>query len=189
MPKEFSRKSLKAKALSAVRSGDYDAAIENYRKYLALNPGDDDAWAGLGGAYRRKADIDQAIHSYEEAFDINRQSTYALVNVVSLRAARGGPEDRARLRTYLPTALHLTRERIESGEGDYWTWYDLATLQLLQGDVEEAARSFQYAADLTPVTAKENYRSVLDNLTFLQQHNPSIKGISDAIQIISRYLS
>lgn len=189
MAKEFSKRFLKARALSLVRSGEIEAGIEKYKQYLELNPEDDDAWAGLGGAYRRKGDIGQAIESYEKAFNINERSTYALVNIVSLGAARNWEQDQTKRRVYLPKAIQLVREDIETGEGDYWSWYDLATLQLIQGDVEEAVRTFNYAADLTPATAKENFRSVLNNLNFLKEHNPSIEGISIVVEVINQYLS
>lgn len=191
MEKEFIPKKsfLKAEALELVREGKIDPAIEKYRQYLGLNPLDDDAWCGLGGAYRRKDVINQAINSYEKAYKINPQSTYALVNIVSLRAARHSKQDQEILeKTYLPEAIKLVKRIIEKGDGDHWTWYDLATVQLIQGDIEEARRTFNYAAELTPQTAKEHFRTVLNNLNFLKEHNPSIKGISDIIKIIKQHL-
>jgi len=191
MAQEFSprKKFLKAEALSSVRKGEIDIAIEKYRQYLGLNPQDDDAWAGLGGAYRRKEAIGQAINSYEKAYKINPESTYALVNIVSLRAARHSKQDQEILKTYLPEATRLVKRVIEKGDGDHWTWYDLATLQLLQGEVKEAQSTFNYATELTPQTAKEHFRTVLNNLNFLKEHNPSIKGISDIIEIINKHLA
>src|SRR5204862_1063860 len=160
------KKFLKAEALSLVRSGEVDKGIEKYEQYLDLNDDDDDAWAGLGGAYRRKENFDKAIASYEKAYQRNDQSTYALVNLISLRAARNAPEDRARLDETLPTATKLIRAVIEEEKADFWAWYDLATLQLLQGEQEKALETFNYAAAQTPKTAKENFRSVLNNLNF-----------------------
>jgi len=185
---------LKMEALAAVRRGDIPLAIEKYREYLALNPQDDDAWAGIGGAYRRMDDITHALNSYEEAYRINPQSTYALVNIISLLAARGSPKDREKLKEYLPTAIQLSKKIIDEGKGDYWTWYDLATLQLIQGMIEEgkteeAIKTFYYAVELTPETAKENFRSVLNNLNFLHKHNPSIPQISKVIEMINQRLS
>ena len=191
MTREFSQRKrfLKAEALELVRNGKIDAAIEKYRQYLALNPQDDDAWAMLGGAYRRKNAIGRAIESYEKAYAVNSQSTYALVNIVSLRAARYSKQDQEILRTYMPKATKLVRDVIEREEDDHWTWYDLATLQLIAGKLAEAERNFHYAVGLTPKDAKEDFRSVLNNLNFLKKNNPSIKGISDAIEIIKQYLS
>jgi hypothetical protein len=65
----------------------------------------------------------------------------------------------------------------------------LATAQLIQdliapGKTEEAIKTFSYAVELTPQMAQEQFHSVLSNLTFLQQHNPSIPQIDKAIECI-----
>jgi tetratricopeptide (TPR) repeat protein len=183
MTTEIPQRPLKAAALSLVRDGKIDDAIDKYRQYLTLNPRDEEAWAMLGGAYRRKDAIDEAIESYERAYALNRQSTYALINVVSLRAARNTEQDQAVLQTYLPEAIKLCTQATDEG-GDHWTWYDLATLQLIQGETEEAASAFHYAVELTPKDARQVFESVLNNLGFLRGHNPSIKGIENAIEIV-----
>jgi tetratricopeptide (TPR) repeat protein len=192
----FQKKYLKAEALALVRqsreSGNkslLETAIEKYRQCLALNPQDDDAWSGLGGAYRTKGDIGQALDSYSKAFEINPQSTYALVNIVSLRTARDRKEDREKLKSEAPEAIRLCQQAIKKNTEDFWTWYDLAILQLIQGDVSEAIGTFNYALRLTPETAKENFRSVLSNLEFLREHNPSIAGISTVTEMINQHLS
>ena len=177
------KRHLKAAALSFVRSGDLEGAIDNYKQYLVLNPDDDDAWAGLGGAYRRKGNLKQAIDSYEKSYKINAKSTYAIINIVTLLAARNSKEDKKKLEKYLPAAKQLTQVTIDSGEADYWAWYDLATLQLIEGHTD-AISTFNYAADLTPKTAKENFRSVLNNLNFLKLNNPTIQGIDKIIETI-----
>lgn len=182
------KKYLKAEALSAVRKGELDIAIEKYRAYLALNPEDDDAWAGLGGSLRRQGLIDQAIESYERAYGLNRTSSYALINIVSLRAARHLAEDEQKLEAYIPEALKLCQEIIDGSQADYWNWYDLATLRLLHGETEEAVSTFSYAAELTPKTATESFRSVLSNLNFLKTHNLGIPGIDRVIALVSAYV-
>jgi tetratricopeptide (TPR) repeat protein len=180
---------LKAAALSAVRSGDIKEAIDKYRQYLELNPQDYDAWAGLGGAQRRMEDLVAAIESYEKAYEINPKSTYALVNIVALRAARGNEDDKEKLKEYIPIAKQLIQEIIDSGDADYWNWYDLATLQMIEGDTDAAISTFNYAADLTPKTATENFLSVIKQLTFLQQNIPNIPGLSQIIENINRRMT
>lgn len=190
----FKKKYLKAEALALVRQSVTDPkllddAIKKYHMYLDINPSDDEAWAGLGGAYRRKGRIDEALDSYCRAYQINQQSTYALVNVVSLRAARNSAEDQAKLATEIPEAILLCQQDIKKDTEDFWTWYDLATLLLIQGKTSEAISNFNYAIGLTPQTAKENFRSVLNNLNFLHKHNPSIKGMQTVIEMINQHLT
>jgi tetratricopeptide (TPR) repeat protein len=187
------RLSVKAEALDAVRSGDFDTAIRKYKEYLSFKPNekDDDAWAGLGGAYRRKQDLESSLSSYEKAYQINSQSTYALGNIVSLLAARNSSADREKLRQYLPNAVRLAEWKTSIPEADHWVWYDLATTHLVEGlfdesKSEKAVNTFYFAAELTPKAAEENFRSVLSNLTFLAEHNPGIPKIKEVIERISQ---
>ncbi|MDQ3564277.1 MAG: tetratricopeptide repeat protein [Pseudomonadota bacterium] len=183
------KKFLKAEALAAVRKGEVEPGIAKYREYLALadNTSDDDAWASLGGAYRRAGDLDQAIDCYRKAYELNRQSTYALVNLVSLHAARNTAADQEALKRDLPEAIRLCREVIERTDATFWNWYDLATLQLIEGPSSRAISTLYHAVALTPPTAKENFRSVLNNLRFLHDHNPEVDGLADAISLVSEH--
>jgi tetratricopeptide (TPR) repeat protein len=188
----LTKKFLKAEALAGVRKGgkgDVEAGIDKYREYLALegNELDDDAWASLGGAYRRVGDLNQAIDCYAKAHEINPQSTYALVNLVSLHAARNTPADRMSLETELPEVIRLCYQMIERPDATFWNWYDLATVQLIQGPPEQAMRTLYHAVALTPPAAKENFRSVANNLRFLQERNPAIAGLADAIALVDQH--
>jgi len=201
MAHERKREYLKIDALEDVRKaaeaedqfskeGILREAIEKYRQYLDLpeNKDDDDAWAGMGGAYRRLGEIDKAIESYQSAYKLNSESTYALVNLVALLAARYGQGDIELLANYSAKAQQLFQKKIDEGKSDYWTWFDVATLQLIDGRIDESLQSFHYAAELTPKNAKENFRSVLSSLQFLKKHQPTMLGLPAAVELIEGYL-
>lgn len=180
---------LKAEALALVRKGDIQGGIAKWREYLAIpdNAGDDDAYAALGGAHRRLGDIDHAVEHYRRAYEINPRSTYALVNLVSLQAARNMPADQTHMAQDVQQAISLCREIIEKGDATFWNWYDLATLHLIQGTTDDAMETLFHAVALTPESAKENFRSVLNNLRFLHERNPAIKGLADAIAVVEKH--
>ena len=136
------KKFLKAEALAHIREGAIPLGIQKYKEYLELNKEDDDAWASLGGAYRRSADIDNALRCYSHAYELNPESTYALVNLVSLCAARNSLDDQKQLSTLVPEAIRLCRETIETDKASFWTWYDLGTLQLISGNIEGGPENF-----------------------------------------------
>ena len=186
---------LKAEALALVRNGEIQPSIDKYLEYLALEPnqGDDDAWSSLGGAYRRLGDIDKALEHYQRAYTLNPRSSYALVNLVSLQAARNSLADQEQLATTIPEAIRLCQDKIietEKSIGEasekqiFWTWYDLGTLHLISGNTVEAINIFYHAVSLTPETAKEYFRSVLGNLVFLREHNPDIPGLAEVISLL-----
>jgi tetratricopeptide (TPR) repeat protein len=193
------REHLRIEALERVRSASHSenaaereaalmSGVQLYREYLdfAENRDDDEAWAGLGGAYRRLGDVDSAIDCYETAYSHNAQSTYALVNLVCLHAA-SGRADRDRLAEYATRAQEMLRNRIRDGTADHWTWYDMATLELILGHTERAVETFNFAIERTPRDAKENFASVLANLKFLNARNPDLAGLSQAIGLVERH--
>jgi tetratricopeptide (TPR) repeat protein len=180
---------LKLRALALVREGKPEEAIPKFQQYLESNKDDDDAWASLAGAYRRLNNIPKAIETYRTAFEKNPRSTYALLNLVSLLAARHSDDDEQKLQEYIPQAKRLLMDVISKGEATHWNWYDLATLQLIDGDLPAAIRSFHYAAELTPQNAIENFKSVLNALEFLGQNNPGLPGVDQAIAIIKPYVA
>lgn len=183
------KKYLKAEALALVRKGDVQAGVDKYQEYLAFpdNAADDDAWASLGGAFRRQEQIDHALDCYRRAYELNPQSTYALVNLVSLQAARHTLEDREHLAQDVPRAIGLCRDIIGGNDATFWNWYDLAMLQLIQGSTDEAMKTLFHAVTLTPDTAKENFRSVLKSLRFLHERNASIPGLAEAITVVGEH--
>jgi len=79
-------------------------------------------------------------------------------------------------------------ELVSAKQATHWNWYDLTTLQLIEGDAPSALRSFHYASELTPRGAVENFRSVLSNLEFLQRHRAHIARLNEAIATIRSYL-
>ena len=201
MERQRKREYLKLEALecvrSAARSNDESSkaellktGVEKYRQYLDFpeNKDDDDAWAGMGGAYRRLNDIDKAIESYQSAYNLNGSSTYALVNLATLLAARQRPGDKELLAHYSAKAQQLFQQIIDKGKADYWNLFDVATLQMIDGRVEESQASFKYAAERTPKDKVESFRSVLSNLQFLKTHQPAMPGLLAAIKVVEGYL-
>lgn len=53
-------------ALRAQEAGDFDTAIERYRRALAIDPNDTGAWKNLGISLSRKGDHDESIRAYVE---------------------------------------------------------------------------------------------------------------------------
>lgn len=175
---------LKKEALANVRlaQASLGKAIAQYQQYLSLpgNENDSDGWAGLGGAFRRAGNPDQAIESYERAHQVDATSTYALVNLVSLLAARNRKGDEARLAQYGAAAQALLESRTAAADCDHWTWFDLATMQLLGGKPSAALAALDRAIAKTP--SADHFPSVLSNLEFLRAHRPGIEGIDQAIE-------
>jgi cytochrome c-type biogenesis protein CcmH/NrfG len=185
--KEFQKKWLKTNALQAVRDKNVAEGIRLYREYLGLegNAEDDDAWAMLGGAYRRAGDIGRAVESYAKAFELKPTSTYAAVNLVFLKATR---DELAGLETEVAKAIALTQAKIAAKEDDHWTWFDLGMLQLLSHRIDDARTSYRFAADMKSSTP-ENVASAANTLELLAKSSSVFgEGASKILAILGPYL-
>ena len=68
--------------------GDYDHAIADYDRAIALNPGFYLAYNNRGAAYGKKGNLDRAIADYEQALNINPQFDQAAENLAEARQER-----------------------------------------------------------------------------------------------------
>jgi tetratricopeptide (TPR) repeat protein len=159
---------------------DYDTAIQHLKKATILNPTDSDTPAILGGLYRRKSKYTEAYSAYEQAWNLNRSSSYALGNVASL-AWYEGKRDEARM--YFGFAEMVAIDRIKKGQGEiYWDYYDLALAQLALGKTAEAQKTYATAIKETP--GKVQFEGVLDNLRLLQKAPQAMLGLDVIVKTI-----
>lgn len=162
------------------QEADYDAAIQHLKRAASLNPKDSDTLAILGGLYRRKGTYPRAYSAYEQAWNLNRGSSYALGNLASL-AWYEGKKDEARM--YFGFAEMVATDHIKKGQGEiYWDYYDLALAQLVLGKASDAQKS--YAAAIKETPGRVQFDSVLDNLYLLQKAPLPISGLDDIVKMI-----
>ncbi len=165
---------------------DSNKALECLKKAIALKPNDDDAYAIIGGLYRRLGDYKRSLANYEQAYRINPASSYALSNMASLSWYLG---EVVEAKKYFSDTEIAASTRISKGipEG-YWDYYDLALAQLVLGK-PGAIDSYKQAIIATPTPGKEKFKSVLDNLQFLQKASTPIPDLPLVIQMIEDALS
>src|SRR5438034_29277 len=63
---------------------DFNKAIECLKKAVTLKPDDDDAYAIMGGLYKRLKEYKRSLANYTRAHSINPGSSYGLSNMASL---------------------------------------------------------------------------------------------------------
>ncbi len=54
-----------------VPQGDLDGAVDAYKKAVRHDPAEDKAYLGLGAAYERKGNLEEALKAYQKAWEIN----------------------------------------------------------------------------------------------------------------------
>jgi tetratricopeptide (TPR) repeat protein len=156
---------------------------------LAISPklvdDDDESWWGsLGGLYRRRNQVDEAIRAYERAGEITPKSSYAFSNLALLYVQKKDKE--AMLRAY-QRVEQLAWGEVQADVDNYWAYADLLTARLALGKVKEAEETLTSVLEIAPADSPYVFESLVDTLKRLQtalgtQEAAHIQSFIDRIQ-------
>ncbi len=138
-------------------------------KALRLSPKlvDDDSeswWGSLGGLYRRRGQIDQAIYAYEQAASVTPHSSYPFSNLAMLYMQK---QDRDKMLITFRRVERLARGEVQAEVDNYWAYADLLTSRLALGKVEEAEDALTSVFDLASSSSSYALEALIDTLTRL----------------------
>jgi tetratricopeptide (TPR) repeat protein len=123
-------------------------------------------WGSLGGLYRRRGQIDQAIAAYERASEVTPKSSYAFSNLALLYMQKENKEKM--LKTYIRVE-QLAFGEVQADVDNYWAYADLLTARLALGKVEEAEPVLHSVLEIAPKDSPYVFESLLDTLTRLEK--------------------
>jgi tetratricopeptide (TPR) repeat protein len=137
---------------------------------LAISPklvdDDDESWWGsLGGLYRRRNQIDEAIRAYQRAGEITPKSSYAFSNLALLYVQKKDKD--AMLRAY-QRVEQLAWGEVQADVDNYWAYADLLTARLALGKVKEAEDVLTSVLEIAPADSPYVLESLVDTLRRLQ---------------------
>jgi len=132
--------------------GEWDEAIAEYEKALALNPEDTLAYLGLGQVYQAQARREEAQAAYRQAIAVCSDNVLARISLAEVYAAGGKTEE----------AIRQYQEALRLGPGYRASFEALGDLYLAQGKGYEAFRQYEKAIDLPPDTG--DYHLALGDL-------------------------
>jgi len=144
----------------------YNRAEENFLRALKSFPKliDEDGepwWGSLGGLYRRRGQVDQAINAYERGADAVPRSSYAYSNLALLYGQK--QEIEKMVETY-GKVEKLARGEIQADVDNYWAYADLITSLLAQGKTEETMNILDTALNVAPVDSPYTITTLADTL-------------------------
>ncbi len=140
---------------------------ENYMlEALEISPKlvdeDDESWWGaLGGLYRRRGQIDDAIRAYQRATEVTPHSSYGLGNLALLYMKTHNRE--RMLKTYKRVEKLAYAEAIASVD-NYWGYADLVISRLALGKIEEAKEALDTALEIAPIDSPYTIESLLETM-------------------------
>lgn len=163
----------------------YNEAERNFLQALDLSPKlvDDDGeswWGSLGGLYRRRGQVEQAIHAYERCAEVTPQSSYPFSNLALLYAVTHNQKHM--IETYRRVE-QLARSEVQAEVDNYWAHADLITARLALGKVAEAEEVLETALRIVPEDSPYMLDSLVETLNRLlgaldsAQHPPVLRVI------------
>jgi tetratricopeptide (TPR) repeat protein len=123
-------------------------------------------WGSLGGLYRRRGQVDEAINAYENASQITPKSSYAYSNLALLYMQKNNREKM--LKTYLRVE-QLAQGEVMEDVDNYWAYADLLTSRLALGKVKEAEPVLQSVLEIAPKDSPYVFESLLDTVERLEK--------------------
>jgi tetratricopeptide (TPR) repeat protein len=166
----------------------YHEAIDCLKHASELLPDSDDAFASLGGTYRRLNKYQRSLEFYKKALKVNPKSSYARGNVGLLAWHIGDIETADETFREVET---IATEHIETISSDelYWDYYDRGQARLILNQKKSAIQDYRTAIVLT--RAPGEFQSVIDGLKFLLEVKEKypIDGLEDALEMVEDALT
>ncbi|MCA9905571.1 MAG: tetratricopeptide repeat protein [Anaerolineae bacterium] len=147
---------------------------------------DDDGeswWGSLGGLYRRRNQIEDAIRAYERAAEVTPHSSYPFSNLALLYMQTSNRDQM--LATYRRVE-RLARGETQADVDNYWAHADLLTSQLALGKVNQAEESLQSVLDVAPVDSPYVLELLADTLGRLTEALGGSRAVPHIAPFIER---
>jgi Flp pilus assembly protein TadD len=128
---------------------------------------DDDGeswWGALGGLYRRRGQVDQAIYAYERAAEITPHSSYPFSNLALLYMEKN---DREKMLATFKRVERLAFGETQAEVDNYWAYADLLASQLALGKTDDAEHALRSVIDIAPESSPYVLTMLIDTLTRL----------------------
>lgn len=187
-------------------NGEYDKAIEIFKKAVEINPNDDDSWRLLGNSYNRNGQIEEAIKYYLKAAELNPDDSRNWFNLgISysnneqykeainsfLKVVELYPNDDESWKwlgnSYIKNeqvedAIKSLLKATELNSSDYQSWFNLGLAYFGNEQYEEAIEPLLKAIELNPNNASD--LSLLGWVYKLNgQYEEAIKYLSKAKEL------
>jgi tetratricopeptide (TPR) repeat protein len=147
---------------------------------------DDDGesyWGILGGLYKRRGQIDQAIDAYKKVTEVTPQSSYGYGNLALLYQKKN--DRAAMIKTYERVEQIASKEAVAEA-GNFWGYSDLIVSSFATGKMEQAKNALPIAISIAPMDSPYMLQGLTDTLRELENFLEAEKlpEIEEAIAVL-----
>jgi tetratricopeptide (TPR) repeat protein len=160
---------------------------EDLQNAIRLNPDDFDAYASLGGIYKRKKDYDRSLDMYNKSVQVSNGHPYPLVNAIILQIrSKGLASISFQQKVFLQRAEISVRKQVTNNPPYYvpWSFFDLSTICLLTGRGPEAVTWLEKGAPYAK--APWYFATHLDTLMLLEGRKGDLPGWDDLVGMLTQ---
>lgn len=157
-------------------NGEYDKAIEIFKKAVELYPNDDDSWSWLGNSYGINGQIEEAIKYHLKAAELNPDDSrnwynlgYSYINNEQYQES-----------------IEPLLKAIELNPDDSDSWYFLGVSYYKNGEYQKAIEPLLKATELNPDDSY-NWYSLGNSYLALKDNNNAVYSFERAIEINPNY--
>lgn len=144
-------------------------------------------WGALGGLYRRRGQIDQAIYAYERGTEVTPHSSYPFSNLALLYMQKHNRE--SMMRTY-KRVEKLAWGEVQADVENYWAYADLVVSRLALGKIKEAQDVLQTTLETAPADSPYTLESLLDTLGRLAEvlKPEELPPVNEVMDYVRRFM-
>lgn len=140
--------------------------IEALEKLPKLIDEDGESWWGaLGGLYRRRGQIDNAIFAYEKGAEVTPKSSYPFSNLAMLQAEKRNLDE---MRRRFVRVEQLAMGEVQADADNNWAFNDLITSRLVLGKYPEARQALDEALQIASKDSPYALKSLQDTIVRLK---------------------
>ncbi|MEP7168577.1 MAG: tetratricopeptide repeat protein, partial [Bacteroidota bacterium] len=169
------------KIFNKEKTPDLPTGENDLLKAIELNPNDFDAYASLGGIYKRLDLISKSAEMYNRAVDVSNGHPYPLLNAVILQVREKGIDSiTAKQKIFMKRAEIPLRKQVSDVPpyNSPWCFFDLSTICLFLGKPDEAQQILESGA----VMAKDwETKTHLNTLLLIENCKNDLPGLENLI--------
>lgn len=162
---------------------------EALKKAIELNQGDFDAYASLGGIYKRLGQYEQSADMYNRSVKVSNGHPYPLLNAIILQVRKAGISSiNDKQKIFLKRAEVPLQKQVADNPpyNSPWSFFDLSTICLLLGKKDEALSILEEGL----INAKDwEVKTHLKTLLLMENQKKNLPGLEDIIDMLEEIVN
>ncbi len=161
---------------------------ESLVKAIELDHNDFDAYASLGGIYKRELDYREAAHMYAKSVEVSNGHPYPLLNALLLQVKESGLDSISpKQKLFMKKAENALRKQVSDNPpyNSPWCFFDLSTIHLLNNNPE----ALSVLENMAVVPEDWQFKTHYETLELVENQKGSIPMFDNIMSYLKQFLN